>query len=116
MAKINRGDIVVTRIPQSGPSKFRPFVIVQNDQNNARLTNVILAMLTSNTKLAGKVPTQVLVEFTTANQVTGLSQTSVVKCENLYTVPQKAVRQIGHLPASLLIEVDEALKASLALN
>jgi mRNA-degrading endonuclease toxin of MazEF toxin-antitoxin module len=116
MAKINRGDIVVTRIPQSGPSKFRPFVVVQNDQNNARLTNVILAMVTSNTKLVGKVPTQVLVELIAANKSSGLTQTSAVKCENLYTVPQKAVRKIGQLPASLMGDIGAALKASLALK
>jgi len=116
MAMINRGDIVVTRVPQSGPSKIRPFVVVQNDQNNARLTNVIIAMVTSNTKWVGKSTTQVLVELSATNQATGLTRISAVKCENLYTVPQKNVRKIGRLPDPLLGEVGVALKASLALK
>ena len=95
---------------------MRPFVIVQNNKNNARLTNVIMAMVTSNTKLVGKVSTQVLVELTVANKkTTGLTRTSAVKCENVYTVPQKQVRKIGRLPDALLAQVDSALRESLAL-
>lgn len=116
MAKINRGDIVVTRVPQSGPSKFRPFVVVQNNQNNARLTNVILAMITSNTRLVGKVATQVLVELSSEKQSTGLTLKSAIKCENLYTVPQKNVRKIGQLSDALMSQVDDALVVSLGLK
>ena len=47
----------------------------------------------------------------------GLAQTSAVKCENVYTLSQSAVvKTIGTLPASLMTQVDDALKASLALQ
>ncbi len=65
MAKISRGDVVVARVSERGKSKVRPLLVVQNDRNNARLTNLIVAMVTSTTQRAGKEATQVLVETVT---------------------------------------------------
>jgi mRNA-degrading endonuclease toxin of MazEF toxin-antitoxin module len=117
MAKILRGTVAVGRIPQGNGFKVRPVVVIQNDVNNARLTNVIAAMLTSNTRLARQEATQVLVELTIpANKVTGLLQTSAVKCENLYTIPITELRAIGSMPPLVMQQVDEALKVSLDLK
>ena len=116
MATINRGDVVVARIPQSSSIKLRPYVVIQTDVNNARLTNVILAMVTTNTKWVGKVQTQVLVELNAANSATGLTRDSAIKCENIFTAPASAVRTIGRLPAGIMQQVDKALKVSLDLN
>jgi mRNA-degrading endonuclease toxin of MazEF toxin-antitoxin module len=91
-------------------------VVIQNDRNNGRLTNTIAAMITSNTRLASKEPTQVLVDVATREgKKTGLAHTSAVKCENLYTLPISILRKIGVMPAALMRQVDDALKASLAL-
>lgn len=96
MAKINRGDVVIARINQDGFVKVRPVVVVQNDRNNARLTNVIVAMITSNTRLVGTESTQVLIDLATSDgKQSGLAQTSVVKCENLYTTTSQRLRNIG---------------------
>lgn len=75
-------------------------------------------MVTSNTRLAGQEPTQVLVDPTSPEgQATGLVQRSVIKCENLYTLPQRLVlRTIGQLSPPILIELDNAPKASLDVN
>jgi mRNA-degrading endonuclease toxin of MazEF toxin-antitoxin module len=75
-------------------------------------------MVTSNVRLADTEPAQVRIDLTTADgQQSGLSRTSAVKCENLYTLPQAAVlRTIGQLSASLMQQVDDALKASLGLT
>jgi len=117
MAKISRGDIVVARVSERGNSKVRPLLIVQNDRNNARLTNLIVAMVTRTTQRAGKEATQVLVDTQTPDgQTTGLNQSSAITCENLYTVETRSCRKIGVLPATLLQEVDQALKVSLALK
>ena len=117
MARINRGTIVVGRVPQGGTFKVRPVVVIQNDRNNARLSNVIAAMLTTSTRLATIEDTQVLVDLSDpANQQTGLLHTSAVKCENLYTLPIRDVRVIGSMPKTIMQKVDEALKASLALK
>lgn len=60
-------------------------------------------MITSNTRLAQIEPTQVLIDLTTpAGRSTGLSQTSAVKCENLYTKLQADMRKIGTMPAALM--------------
>lgn len=118
MPKINRGDILIARITQDGFTKVRPVVVVQNDRNNARLSNVIVAMITSNTKLAGKEATQVLIDLATPEgKQAGLASTSAVKCENLYTTSTKRLkRKVGNLSGTLMQQVDMALKASLALK
>ncbi len=116
---VRRGDIVTTGVEQGPgmPIKRRPVVVVQNNRNNQRLNSVIVAQITSNTRLAGKEPTQVLIDFLVPqNQVTGLTHTSVVKCENLYMKLQQDMRKIGVMPPALMQEVDAALKASLELK
>ena len=117
MARINRGDVVIARVPQGPGYKVRPVVIVQNDKNNARFTNTIVAIVTSNTRLASKEPTQVLIDIgTVEGKQTGLALSSAVKCENLYTLPTGVLRKIGTMPGGLMRQVDDALKASLALR
>ena len=117
MPKITRGTVVVSRVPQGGTFKIRPVVVVQNDRNNARLSNVIAAMITSNTRLATKEPTQVLIEMSDpANKQVGLLHTSAVKCENLYTLPLASVRPIGTMPSVRMEEINAALMESLELS
>ena len=112
MAKVTRGDVVIAGIDQGPnlPMKRRPVVVVQNDHNNARLGSAVVAMITSNTGRAKAEPTQVLIDVTTADgRQTGLSHTSAVKCENLYTKLQSDMRKIGTMPTALMQEVDAAL-------
>jgi mRNA interferase MazF len=117
MAKISRGDVVVARVPERGRFKVRPLVVVQNDRNNARLTNLIVATVTSTTHRVIAEPTQVLVEtHTHEGQATGLQHDSAITCENLYTVPTYLCRKIGRLSDLLMDSVDTALKVSLALK
>lgn len=117
MANVSRGDIVIASVPQGQSSKVRPVVVIQNDHNNRRLTNTIVAIITSNTRLATREPTQVLVDITTPDgKRTGLTLMSAVKCENLYTLPARVMQKIGTMPAALMQQVDAALKASLSLK
>jgi mRNA interferase MazF len=114
-----RGDIVTAGIEQGlgQPMKRRPVVVVQCDRNNARLTNSVVAMITSNTSRAQREPTQVLIDIATLEgRQTGLAHTSVVKCENLYTKLQQDMRKIGVMTPALMQQVDEALKSSLELS
>jgi len=107
----------VARVSERGKSKVRPLLVVQNDRNNARLTNLIVAMVTSTAQRAGKEATQVLVETQTPEgQATGLRHCSAITCENLYTIETRSCRKIGILPVTLLHEVDQALKVSLDLK
>lgn len=115
MARVRRGDVVILRFALG---KARPAIVVQSDHNNSRLLNTILVQVTSNTRLADKEPTQVLIDVTTAEgKQSGLKVTSAVKCENIATQPAADIgKVIGRLPGSLMGKVDAALKASLALS
>lgn len=116
---VRRGDIVTVGIEQGAgmPVKRRPVVVVQNNRNNRRLRSAIVAQITTNTKLAGKEPTQVLVDVSThEGKQTGLAHISAVKCENLYLKLQRDMRTIGLMPTSLMDQVDAALKTSLDLK
>ena len=68
--KVSRGDVVLIDFPFSGGggSKVRPALVVQNDTDNRRLNNSIVAMVTSQTKRAGTQPTQLFVDISTAGQ------------------------------------------------
>ena len=115
---LKRGDVVIVAFPFSSGTgaKSRPALVVQCDRNNRRLTNVILAAITTTTHRSGE-PTQLLIEVgTPAGQQSGLLKDSVVTCENLTTVAQnRVVRTIGSLPNSVLAQVNECLRASLAI-
>lgn len=49
-----RGDIILADLPFSdgSGSKIRPALVVQSDRNNARLDDVILALITRTTRRA----------------------------------------------------------------
>jgi mRNA interferase MazF len=114
MPRVRRGDIVILRFAQG---KARPALVVQSDHNNSRLANTILVQVTSNTSRAARVPTQVLIDIMSADgKQSGLNTTSAVTCENIATHPTAEIyKVIGHLPDSLMQNVDTALKGSLAL-
>jgi mRNA interferase MazF len=111
-----RGDVVLVRFPFSSGSggKLRPALVVQNDRNNRRLANVILAAITTRTHHAGE-PTQLLVDpASTDGRSSGLKHVSCVSCENLATVEQQLiVRRLGHLPEAVMRQVNECLINSL---
>jgi mRNA interferase MazF len=94
-----------------------PPIVVQNDRDNGRLANVILAPITTRTHHSGE-PTQRLVDpSTTEGQATGLIHLSVVSCENLATVSKTLIaRRLGRAPAGLLADIDVCLKAALELH
>lgn len=114
---VMRGDIVLVNFPMTdGAFKRRPALVVQSDHNNPRLSNSIFAKITSNTR-GGFEATQVLIDVATPlGHQSNLRQTSVVKCENIYTLPASALKKIGSLPAQLMQLVDEGLKRSLGLS
>ncbi|MBN8628346.1 MAG: type II toxin-antitoxin system PemK/MazF family toxin [Planctomycetes bacterium] len=115
-----RGDVVIIEFPfvDGGRGKNRPALVVQADLNNRRLQNTIVAMISGNVRLAGHVASQVLVDpQSVGGRSSGLHGTSVVKCENIYTVRQQDILQtIGRSSTELMTEVNVCLKASLDLE
>ncbi len=63
---IQRGDVVLVDYPYAagGGAKVRPVLVIQNDRDNQRLLNTIVAQITSVTRRALE-PTQVLIEIAT---------------------------------------------------
>jgi len=54
---------------------------------------------------------------TPEGQQSGLLYSSAVKCEHLITLHKRFVRRvIGRLPADVMLEIDDCLKASLGLS
>lgn len=117
--KFTRGDVVILNAPfvTRPGSKLRPMLVIQNDRNNARMSNTILATITTNTGRSSE-PTQVLIDpQSPEGKSSGLLSLSVVSCENLVTVRQAdIIRRIGQLADTQMRSVDQALKASLALT
>ena len=116
---MQRGDIVLVEFPfpAGSGSKIRPGLIVQNDENNARLQNTIIVAITSTTHRSGQ-PTQLLIAVSTAEgQQSGLLFDSVVACENLAVIDKKLIRRtIGKLPPATMVKINDCLKESLGLS
>ena len=116
---LKRGDVVIVRFPFSSGSgaKFRPALVIQNDRNNSRLLNVILAAITT-TVHRDDEPTQYLLRVRSAEgKQSGILKDSVVTCENIVTVEQSLIhRTIGSLPAESMHRVDACVRAALGLH
>jgi mRNA interferase MazF len=115
---VRRGDVVLVLYPFAsgrGASR-RPALIVQNDRDNRRLDNTIIAQITTNVRHAND-PTHLLIaSLTLEGQQAGLLHDSVISCNNLATVHEDRIhRVIGHLPDAMIYRIDECLKAALGL-
>ena len=113
---LKRGDVVLVTFPNSDlrTAKLRPALVVQSDDLDSELSQIVVAMISSNLKRAGR-ESRVLIETSThAGKRSGLLFDSVVVCDNLATVSLRAVnRVIGHLDETN--DIDEALKHTLRL-
>ena len=115
---IRRADVVLAWYPfASGKGgKRRPCLVVQNDPDNQRLGNTVIAQITSNLQRTGD-KSHVLIEVATPDgQQSGLLHDSLVSCNNLATIEQSLIdRVIGSLSAPLMQKVNDCLKAALEL-
>ena len=112
--KFQRGDIFFTRFDNatgSEQSGNRPAVVLQNDVGNFYSPTLIVATLTSKAAKKYTQPTHCLLvnEF--------LSVPSIVQAEQIFTVDKSRVLKfLGHLTPEEMSRVDDAVRASLALN
>jgi mRNA interferase MazF len=117
--KVRRGEIVMVDFPftDGTGSKVRPALVVQCDFNNGRLDDTIVVSITSRTARAAVERTQLLVDPAAASgRSSGLLFASAVQCENILTVDCASIRRrIGTLSAPVMLQIDECLKASLAI-
>ena len=112
--KFQRGDIFFTRFDNaigSEQSGNRPAVVLQNDVGNFYSPTLIVATLTSKAAKKYTQPTHCLLvnEF--------LSVPSIVQAEQIFTIDKSRVlKYLGHLTPEEMSRVDDAVRASLALN
>jgi mRNA interferase MazF len=115
---VRRGDVVLVQYPfaSSRGASRRPALIVQNDRDNRRLDNTIIAQITTNMRHVND-PTQRLIPYgIPEGQQAGILHDSVVSCNNRATVHAERIhRVIGHLPDAVMSRIDECLKAALGL-
>jgi len=116
---VRRGDVVLVLYPfASGRGESRrPALIVQNNRDNRRLDNTIIAQITTNMRHVND-PTHLLIPWgTPEGQQAGVLHDSVVSCNNLASVHEDRIhRVIGHLPETIMSRIDECLKAALGLR
>ena len=110
-SSLRRGNVVVVDF---GPqAKTRPALIVQNDRDNARMTNTIVVQITSNTSRAHE-KTQHLIDPSHPDwQLAALRRPSVVNCSNIaYVRQQHVVQVIGSLSDATMRQIDSCLKTA----
>jgi len=116
---MKRGDVVVVNFPYTDGSagKVRPALVVQNDADNARLKDPIIALITGNISRVHE-STQLLVDPNASEGASyGLHGPSAVLCRHLFTIRQALVlRTIGSLSEPLINKVDACLHEALDLR
>lgn len=116
---VHRGDIILVDFPYSDQtgSKVRPALVVQSDGLNQSIDDTILALITSSRHRRVGANTQLFIDITTSEgRQTGLRLDSTVQCENLITYDRVLIlRILGSLSASLLLQIDDCLKAALGI-
>jgi mRNA interferase MazF len=114
-----RGDVVVVDFPftDSGASKIRPALVVQNDRDNQKIRKTVIAMITGNTRRRGD-PSHLYIDPNHPDGASsGLRFPSLVSCNNLFTIDQASIVQVlGHLSDALKPLLDICLKAALELT
>ena len=120
MTPVVRGDVVLVDYPYTDRtgSKVRPCIVVQNDIDNQRLDDTIVVLLTSKTRFTPGAPTEMLITAESPEgRQAGLIFDSAVQGHNLLTIDRSLIRRkIGSISTEIIPDVDNCLKAALALS
>ncbi len=117
MTLIKRGDVVRVLFPNSNliSAKRRPALVVQADNLNTELSQLLLAMITSNPNRANHQSRVTILLNSPEGKTSGLRLDSVIMTDNIVTVLKSEIDSIlGNLPD--MQAVNKALKHSLGLN
>lgn len=112
---MSRGEIWWADLPEprgSEPGYRRPVLVIQaNSFNQSGIRTIVVAILTSNLRLA-EAPGNVFLPA----RVTGLPRDSVVNVSQLLTLDRLFLtEEVGKLPSRVLAEVDAGLRLVLEL-
>ena len=115
---IKRGDVVMAWFPFSSGNggKRRPCLIVQNDPDNQKLANTIIAQITSNLQRKGDKSHFFIELASPEGQQSGLLHDSLVSCNNIASIEQNLIDKIiGSLPSASMQNISDCLRAALDL-
>ena len=117
---MKRGDIVIVEVffsDRTG-SKVRPALVVQSDFLNERLSDTIVAIITSSPRRFSGSGTQLRIDpGAEAGKSSGLRAVSVVQCENLVTIDSSLIHaKIGQLSDAAILEIERCLKVTLGIR
>jgi len=117
MTNFNRGDVVLVLFPNSNlqTAKKRPALIVQADDLQTGISQVIVAMITSNMARANHKSRITLRLNSIESSGSGLQTDSVVLTDNLATVRTNFIHKVLGRLASIS-NIDEALAHTFGLN
>ena len=94
----------------SEQQRQRPALVIQNDIGNEKAATTIVAAISSSVRL---YPMNVKIDPPEG----GLQHPSIVKTSQILTVDKSRMEtKLGHLGKSTMVEVDRAVKLSLALD
>jgi mRNA interferase MazF len=112
--RVQRGDVFLANLdPTIGVEQAgtRPVLVVQCDLANQRIPSVTIVPLTSNLR-AGRLLFTVVVPAAES----GLPKDSVILVFHVRTLDKsRLIRKMGHLTASTMRQVDQALRRHLEL-
>ena len=112
------GDVVLAWFPNASGigGKWRPSVVVQNNEDNRKIGNTVIAFVTSVLLRRGD-KSHVFIDISTPEgKQTGLLKNSLVSCNNIATIEQNVIsKTIGSLAVSTLKEVNACLRAALEI-
>lgn len=117
MMLIKRGDVIRVYFPNSDlvSSKRRPALVVQADNLATGLSQILLAMITSNLSRANHSSRITIDLSTNEGKASGLRTNSVIMTDNIVTVLVTEIDSIlGRLPD--MEAVNNALRHSFGLN
>jgi mRNA interferase MazF len=115
---MRRGDVILAKVPSAvGTSpKTRPALVVQSDYYNQRISNLLVATITSNLTRRNDSAHYFIDASTTEGKSAGVHRDSLVSCLNLAVLTASdVVAKIGELPPDAMDKVDECLKVALGI-
>jgi mRNA interferase MazF len=112
---VRRGEIWWASLPtpaRSGPGFRRPVLVIQSDDfNKSAIRTVLVAAITSNTRLAG-APGNVALPKRTGK----LSKKSVINVSQVLTIDRSFLTErMGSVSSDAMKQVDEGLRLVMAL-
>lgn len=104
---MKRSDVVIVDFRSLNPALgIRPAIVIQNDRDNARMSNTVVVQVTTNLR-RNLEDTQLLIDQSHSDwALSGLRHPSVINCSNIYTVRQSHIAKvIGRLSQGTMIEL-----------